>query len=155
MQTERAMTLTLNGRTYHVTIGDLTTTPVPVTVNGRTYHVTLDDATGAPATVQTAPKDEKTVISPPTPAAPRRENGAGHHALGSNGATYVRAPMPGHISNVTVRPGQQVETGDMLCALEAMKMKNPIRAPRPGTLTAVDVHEGQDVAHGDVLFALE
>lgn len=155
MQTERAMTLTLNGRTYQVTVGDLTASPVAVTVNGRTYHVTLDEASGAPATVQEAPKTERETAVPPPAPAPRRENGAGCHVPKGNGVTYVRAPMPGHISNVTVRSGQQVETGDMLCALEAMKMKNPIRAPHSGTLKEIDVQDGQAVAHGDLLFALE
>lgn len=155
MQTERAMTLTLNGRTYQVTVGDLTASPVPVTVNGRTYHVTLDDATGAPAAVQEAPKEKEKPAAPPPAPAPGPKNGGGPHQPNGDGVAYVRAPMPGHISNVAVQAGQQVDSGDTLCALEAMKMKNPIRAPRSGVLTAVDVRDGQAVAHGDVLFALE
>lgn len=72
-------------------------------------------------------------------------------ALGSG--TQVRAPIPGVIDSVAVRPGNEVATGDPLCVIEAMKMKNVIRASRVGIIDEVLVTPGQHVKHGDVLVA--
>jgi acetyl-CoA/propionyl-CoA carboxylase biotin carboxyl carrier protein len=63
--------------------------------------------------------------------------------------------MPGTILDVGVRLGDAVQPGQVLCALEAMKMKSPIRAARGGTIRQVRVEEGQSVDHGDLLFVVE
>jgi len=64
----------------------------------------------------------------------------------------VKAPMPGNILDIGVKPGDKVEFRQTLCSLEAMKMKNAIRSPRDGVIGSVEVVEGQAVSHGDVLF---
>jgi acetyl-CoA/propionyl-CoA carboxylase biotin carboxyl carrier protein len=67
----------------------------------------------------------------------------------------MTAPMPGKILDVAVQIGDQVQRGQVLCALEAMKMKSPIRAPRTGTISQMQVTEGQTVEHGDLLFVVD
>jgi acetyl-CoA/propionyl-CoA carboxylase biotin carboxyl carrier protein len=62
--------------------------------------------------------------------------------------------MPGTILSVEVTPGQTVESGQVVCVLEAMKMKNPLRAARGGTVLQIMVQVGQGVAYGDVLVRL-
>jgi biotin carboxyl carrier protein len=59
--------------------------------------------------------------------------------------------MPGSIVSVAVQPGDQVELGQDLCVLDAMKMNNRIRAPRAGTIAQVHVGPGQQVQYGDPL----
>jgi biotin carboxyl carrier protein len=59
--------------------------------------------------------------------------------------------MPGTILSVDVRAGDAIEAGQVVCILEAMKMKNPIRASFAGTVSEVAVTAGQAVAHGHVL----
>jgi biotin carboxyl carrier protein len=73
----------------------------------------------------------------------------------AGGAGEIRAPMPGNILDVAVRPGETVTVGQALCALEAMKMKSAIRSPRNARVKAVHVADGQPVAHGDLLVTLE
>ncbi len=63
----------------------------------------------------------------------------------------VKAPIPGLITRVLVTPGQQVEIGQPLLVLEAMKMENEIRAPRAGTVSALHVNPGQGVIRSEVL----
>ena len=63
----------------------------------------------------------------------------------------VKAPIPGLITRVMVTPGQQVEIGQPLLVLEAMKMENEIRAPRAGTVSALHVNPGQGVSRSEVL----
>ncbi len=62
--------------------------------------------------------------------------------------------MPGTILSVDVKVGQAVEPGQVVCVLEAMKMKNPIRAASTGTVTEIAVQPGQSVAYGDLLVNL-
>jgi biotin carboxyl carrier protein len=59
--------------------------------------------------------------------------------------------MPGTILSVEVKEGQQVEVGQVLCVLEAMKMKNPLRATRAGTITEICIAAGMTVPYGEVL----
>jgi acetyl-CoA/propionyl-CoA carboxylase biotin carboxyl carrier protein len=63
--------------------------------------------------------------------------------------------MPGTILDIAVQMGEAVQPGQVLCALEAMKMKSPIRATRAGTVSEIAVHDGQTVVYGDLLFVVE
>ena len=65
------------------------------------------------------------------------------------------APMPGTVVSVAVEQGQQVEAGQPVLVLEAMKMQHTVRAPGPGTVTEIDVQPGQQVAAGEVLAVVE
>jgi biotin carboxyl carrier protein len=63
--------------------------------------------------------------------------------------------MPGTILRINVSAGQAVKPGDVVCILEAMKMKNPIRATGAGTVTEIAVAVGQNVTHNQVLIRIE
>jgi len=67
----------------------------------------------------------------------------------------VRAPMPGTILSVSVKPGDSVKTGDILLVLESMKIKNEITAPQDGTIKEVYVGEGQYVKRREQLVDIE
>jgi biotin carboxyl carrier protein len=69
---------------------------------------------------------------------------------GSSVATLT-APMPGVIASVSVQAGAAVRRGDVLLALEAMKMVNDIRAPRDAVVDEVLVEKGQSVAFAELL----
>jgi acetyl-CoA/propionyl-CoA carboxylase biotin carboxyl carrier protein len=63
----------------------------------------------------------------------------------------VTAPMQGTVVKVAVSDGQQVEAGDLVAVLEAMKMENPVTAHRSGTVTGLAVTAGDVLAQGTVL----
>jgi biotin carboxyl carrier protein len=67
----------------------------------------------------------------------------------------LAAPMPATVASIHVAEGQEVETGDLLLVLEAMKMELPIRAPRRGRVKAVACRRGELVQPGVPLVALE
>lgn len=67
----------------------------------------------------------------------------------------VRAPMPGQILGVPVVAGQQVEKGDPLIILVAMKMENVIKAAAAGTVSKVLVQPGENVQKGQPLLLME
>jgi biotin carboxyl carrier protein len=71
------------------------------------------------------------------------------------GAGAVVAIMPGKITRVVVAEGQEVQKGQAVCVLEAMKMENELRAERGGVVKAVHVKPGDDVEKDQVLVEIE
>ncbi|MBI3159483.1 MAG: biotin/lipoyl-binding protein [Chloroflexi bacterium] len=82
----------------------------------------------------------------------RAAAGEGHD---DSGLFILKAPMPGLVVNVPVKPGDQVKKGDVLVILESMKMQNELKAPRDGLVTAVDVNAGDSVEQKQVMLSLE
>jgi acetyl-CoA/propionyl-CoA carboxylase biotin carboxyl carrier protein len=100
-----------------------------IEVDGRRFDVTLIE------------RDEKRIFHP------YEKKAAGHH----EGHDEVRAPMQGTILKVLVELDQEVEAGELLCTLEAMKMENHIIAPREGKVEELNVKEGQTVETGALI----
>ena len=93
--------------------------------------------------------------SGPGAAAPRtRRSGAGAGAGGS-GSGEVTVPMQGTIVKVVVAVGDEIEAGDPVVVLEAMKMENNVNADRSGTVKEIRVSEGDSVGGGDVIAVIE
>ena len=141
--------ITIGEKSYDVEVGDLTDASATVTVDGETFVVEVRPTTRSEAALPKpdAPGSEPPLRDGPAPARPA--------TLAQAGANEVTAPMPGTILDIEVQLGDAVQHGQVLCALEAMKMKSPIRAPRGGTIRQVGVEEGQSVDHGDLLFLVE
>jgi biotin carboxyl carrier protein len=72
----------------------------------------------------------------------------------AGGPLEIRAIIPGRIASVAVAPGDAVQAGQTLLAVEAMKMQNELRAPRAGTVAKVPAAAGATVEVGDVLVVL-
>ena len=120
--------------------GDPRRQTVAVEVAGRRIEVTM------PANLM--PLADQDVTRGP---APKRARGAS--VTGASGDA-VTAPMQATVIKVAVEEGQQVETGDQLVVLEAMKMEQSIQAPHAGIVTGVDAPIGQTVASGHVLLSV-
>ncbi|WP_018935359.1 acetyl-CoA carboxylase biotin carboxyl carrier protein [Thioalkalivibrio sp. ALJ24] len=76
----------------------------------------------------------------------------GHRVTAPMVGTFYRAPSPGATPFVEV--GQQVEVGDTLCIIEAMKMLNPLEADQAGTVRQILVENGNPVEYGQPLFII-
>lgn len=75
----------------------------------------------------------------------------GAAAGGEGAASRVVAPMPGKVTRVMVKPGDRVEKGQPLVAVEAMKMENELRSPRAGEIESVHAAVGAVVEKGALL----
>lgn len=82
----------------------------------------------------------------------RRRTGAGRSR--SSGANVLRAPMPGTIIEVLVSVGDEVEAGQTLAVMEAMKIEHLLTAPSGGVVTAVHTSAGASVDEDAVLIEL-
>jgi acetyl-CoA/propionyl-CoA carboxylase, biotin carboxylase, biotin carboxyl carrier protein len=85
------------------------------------------------------------------PRVPSRQAAHG----GEHVHSVIAAPMQGTIVRVLVESGQEIQAGDVVCILEAMKMENAIPAPREGVVTEIPVQAGQNVQVGDTLVELD
>ena len=75
-------------------------------------------------------------------------------AVPGGAAFTVRAPIPGRLVKLLVKPGEVVKAGQTLLVLEAMKMENELRAPRGGTVAEIQVSEGVAVEAGQDLMSI-
>ncbi|MDO5123782.1 MAG: biotin/lipoyl-containing protein [Eubacteriales bacterium] len=118
-----------------------------ITVNGVTYDVQVEEVSGSSAPTQApAPAAAPAPAPAKAPAAPV--------ATGTTGSVEVTAPMPGTILSIKVSVGQQVNKGDTVIVLEAMKMENEIPAPEAGTVASINVQSGSNVETGALLITL-
>ncbi len=70
---------------------------------------------------------------------------------GADAAASLTAPMPGTVVKMLVEEGQEVEEGQLLLVLEAMKMEQPVSAPHAGVVQSLPFDEGSLVPGGAVL----
>jgi len=71
----------------------------------------------------------------------------------SNQLKELRAPMPGLVRQVNVQVGDQVDAGDSLFILEAMKMENILKSPVNGTVSDLFVKPGESVEKNQILLS--
>ena len=154
----RRYTLNINNREFVVDVQETDFDQFEVQVGGEAYVVTLseDQAVGgtiAPAPVAAAPKAAPAAApaAAAQAAAPAAAPAPKKQPAGGGGKGAVKAPMPGVILEVNVKPGDKVARGQQVAILEAMKMHNVIGAPRDGVIADVCVEKGQSVGHGDVI----
>jgi acetyl-CoA/propionyl-CoA carboxylase biotin carboxyl carrier protein len=111
-------------------------------VAARRFSVELD---GKRFSVQVRERLESTI----RPSKPRPPETSGH--VGGGAGEDITAPMQGTIVKILVAEGQQVEAGDVICVLEAMKMENSILAHAEGKVEEINVQAGQSVEAGATL----
>ena len=67
----------------------------------------------------------------------------------------VRAPFGGNVYEISVEEGQEVEVGDQIAVLEAMKMQTPVTSEMAGTVSAISAKVGQALKPGDRILMIE
>jgi len=92
------------------------------------------------------------VAAAPGAKKPRRAAGGGASGGGGNGTITV--PMQGTIVKIEVEVGQEVEAGQTLLVLEAMKMENQINSDVSGTVAEIKVSAGDTVGGGDTVVVI-
>jgi len=108
-----------------------------VRVNGQSYVVQVTEGGDVSSVTPTASLRAAAVAPAPVAA--------------SGSGEPVPSPLAGNIFKVKVAAGQQVQEGDVIVILEAMKMETEVRAARAGTVVSVAVKEGDAVKVGTTL----
>jgi biotin carboxyl carrier protein len=111
-----------------------------VTVNGEEFEVELEQ-NGDNWTATVGGKTFEINVPDARPA-PKQKRSAGGKSKKSG---KVSANIPGKVVTVEVSIGEEVEEGQVVMILEAMKMQNEIQAPVSGTITEIHCEEGQSI----------
>lgn len=145
----------VKGIDYEVEIAEVEGNIAKVNVNGIPFEVEMQQPINAAKhptinvqkpVVAPAPVSSAAPVSAAAkPAAPAAPSGSG---------TSLKAPLPGTITDIKVQVGQQVNVGDTVLVLEAMKMQNNIEAECAGTITSVLVNQGETVMEGSTLVTI-
>jgi acetyl-CoA/propionyl-CoA carboxylase biotin carboxyl carrier protein len=85
----------------------------------------------------------------------RRERSGGGTGSPDGASESLVSPIQGTVLKVNVERGQEVESGAVVCVIEAMKMENEITAHRPGKVAELRVAEGASIASGDVIAVIK
>ena len=119
-----------------------------VVLDGRSYEVAVDDGVayvdGYRVPLELEDRLQQALASVGTRGGP-----AGHTTV------TVTAPMPGRIVALPAAAGTQVERGQAIVVLEAMKMESTITAPSAGTIAELLVQPGQAVTQRQPLVRIE
>ena len=138
---------TINGTKYEVAVGEIEDNNVVVTVNGEEYKVEMER--------EPEPEKKKPGLgkASPSPSEGGESEVADKAAVNKNAA--VKAPLPGVITEIKVAVGDEVQAGDTVIVLEAMKMANALQAEKAGKVTAICVKVGETVMEDDALVVIE
>ena len=117
--------------------------------DGRSYHITYHKGSNGSWKVGVGERELELEVL--TPAEAIEDVSAGREG----GPSRLTAPIPGKVVSVKVAEGDEVEPGQPLVVLEAMKMENELAAEQKGRVAAVHISEGNTVEGGEVLIELE
>ncbi len=142
----RKYELTINDKSYEVTVKTVDGGKATVDVNGTQYTVAINNV-------------QSLVLPETIPAAPVRKAagvaGKQNGAPGPSSVGGVIAPMPGQIKAILVREGDRVHAGQKLVVMEAMKLENKIPSDKDGVVKHILVRDGDIVSQGQELVVVE
>lgn len=143
----------VQGVDYTVQIEEVEGNIAKVSVNDIPFEIELQQPINAA---------KHPTIAKPVVVAPQTDNQASTQPAAAPAQTAaapasgnaVKAPLPGTITEINVTIGQQVNVGDTVIVLEAMKMQNNIETEFAGTVKAINVSKGDSVMEGAVLLTI-
>ena len=109
-----------------------------IKVNGKSYRVELEEI----EQVDSAPLEEK-----------RKQETK--KIVNNDGGKEVVSPIQGQVTNVKVKVGDKVQTGDVLLIVEAMKLENEVVSPFEGQVAEILVSKGQNVKAKEPIVIIE
>ena len=141
---------TVDDRRYEIEAHEVEPGVYLLQTGGRVYECRVGKATSATTEVQVGTQVFQIALSDP-----KRLRHAAAAGAQTSGRAQVLAAMPGKVVRVLVAVGAQVEAGDALLVVEAMKMQNEMKSPKGGTVVELHATAGATVNAGDVLVVVE
>ena len=142
--------IALDGQVIDANATMLAPNTVSVLMGGQSFEVHVTPSLDDRVKLQSGPHEFTARIEDP-----RAWRGRRHGTLEAEGRQQIVAPMPGKVIRLLVNAGEEVEAGQGLVVVEAMKMQNEIRSPKKGKVERLQVTEGQNVNAGEVLAWVE
>ena len=149
----------LDGVPFEAEIAEVEPGVYSLLIGGKSFKVRVAPAAGDfPAPFSNNTKDYCVGIGGVSHAVsvrdPRQWPRQGRAKPPLEGEQNIKAPMPGKVVRILASEGQQIERGQGLVVVEAMKMQNEIRAPKSGRIERILVGEGQTVRSQEALLVI-
>lgn len=142
----------LDGRRYELDLRRTGNNHVLLMSEGQIFECRVDGRPESGSLVDVTVGSTRYSITLTDPKRLRSANAGDKHA---GGAARILAPMPGKVVRILVEAGAQVQAGDGIVVVEAMKMQNEMKSPKAGTVAGLNVEVGATVNGGDVLAIIE
>jgi biotin carboxyl carrier protein len=141
----------LNGTRYELDSLVLPHGAVSMLVNGESYAIEFEERPDGEVAVQVNGQVTRVDVADERTLRLR----AASAGFSVEGKQTLNAPMPGKVVKVLVTVGQQVEEGQGLVVVEAMKMENELKTPKAGKVVEIATKEGVAVEAGAKLIVVE
>lgn len=139
----------LDGHDFPLDVTPLQNGLLSVLVAGKSYEVRQEVAASETSVVVGHERFKVTVRDPRSLRSRARGGDSGQ------GPKKIVAPMPGKVVRIIAPPGTEVEAGQPVLVIEAMKMQNELKAPKKGKVKRINVSEGAAVEAGQALAEVE
>jgi biotin carboxyl carrier protein len=143
---------TVDGRNYELDLKRGSDRAYLMSDDGKVFDCRVDGRLESGAQVDVMVGANRHAVTLIDPKRLRSASGAGAHG---EGAARIVAPMPGKVVRLLVAAGQEVEAGQGIVVVEAMKMQNEMKSPKSGTIGSISVTVGATVNGGDLLAVVE
>ena len=148
-QREGALTVTVDGREVRPDVANPEPDVLSVVLGGKSYEIKRQSTpAGTRIIIGDAVFDVQ--VSDPRSFRQRKRRGASEE-----GPQKITSPMPGKVVRVLAPEGREVEAGQGVIVIEAMKMQNELKSPKKGKVQKIVAKEGAAVNAGDVLAIVE
>lgn len=132
--------IVLNNSTFRLRIDQKIYDISPLKIDNNRFSISLEGYTFETVAMTTLQERASKVIE---------QTGSGHKLR------EIKAPMPGMILKIKKKVGEQIESGESIIILEAMKMENDIKSPSSGVIKNIYITESSAVEKGAKLFSIE
>jgi biotin carboxyl carrier protein len=149
VRTEREWKCKLDGRELPLDVASAQDGMLSLLLQGKSYEV-KQETVAAETNVVVGQERFSASVRDPRSFRSRRRLGASEQ-----GVMKIKAPMPGKVVRILAPAGSQVEMGQSVLVIEAMKMQNELKAPKTGVVKKINVEEGAAVDAGQALAEVE
>ena len=149
VRTEQEWQCKLDGRELPLDVVSAQDGMLSLLLQGKSYEV-KQETVGAESNVVVGQERFSASVRDPRSFRSRRRSGASEQ-----GVMKIKAPMPGKVVRILAPVGAQVEIGQSVVVIEAMKMQNELKAPKTGVVKKINVEEGAAVEAGQALAEVE
>jgi biotin carboxyl carrier protein len=148
-QREGVLTITVDGREVRPDVANPEPDVLSLVLGGRSYEIKR----------QTTPAGTRIIIGDAVfeveVSDPRSFRQRKRRAGSEEGPQKITSPMPGKVVRVLAPEGAEVEAGQGVIVIEAMKMQNELKSPKKGKVQKIVAQQGAAVNAGDVLAIVE
>jgi biotin carboxyl carrier protein len=142
----------IDAREYEVEVSEPEPNVFLIKQQGKIYEVLVSPLSklGDPINVRSGSSGVEVKLFDP-----KRLRGAASIDATADGVAEIRSAMPGKVVRIIGEVGREVEKGEGIIVVEAMKMQNELKSPKQGLVKEIRVSEGETVIAGDILAVIE